>query len=383
MPAKQVDELCRRCQALEVVFTLRSEPLCRECFIKYVHMKVVKRMDAFRTRHSVPGMQRKLLLPISFGASSTTLLLILDQHLRSQMTKTGRTGFVLHVLCIVDPFDTKDRTLKRLETVKARFPNHEFSSISLEEYFAGSISKSPSNNKVHNNGNSEDYLESGSSELESFLRVLPSATSRTDVLSTLRTRAAVQFAKDHNCEGIIWGDSTTKLAEKILSETAKGRGFALSWHVADGESPYGVAFYYPMRDVLKKELLAHVDLVQPSLRPLIVEEAFLPTKAPPSAKNTTIDVLMQQYFETVEEHYPNIISNVVRTTGKLKLPDIGDQKLCRLCKLPVTDDLLGTDCWAGDQKDVTTLERSGNPQYELCYGCARSVPQEAVDLLPG
>src|SRR5215469_8242213 len=140
MPVKQVDELCRRCHALEAVLTLRSQPLCRDCFVKYVHMKVVKRMDAFRTRHSVPGVQRKLLLPISFGVSSTTLLFILDQYLRSQMTRTGRTGFALHVLCIIDPFDTKDRTLGRLETVKACFPNHEFSSISLEEYFTGTIS---------------------------------------------------------------------------------------------------------------------------------------------------------------------------------------------------------------------------------------------------
>ena len=339
-------------------------------------------MDAFRTRHSVPGAHRKLLLPISFGVSSTTLLFILDQHLRSQITRTRRTGFALHVLYIIDPFVTKDKTSERLETIKSRFPNHEFSTTSLEEYFADSISKRPPNSETHTNGNLEDYVESHSSKLESFLHVLPSATSRIDVLSILRTRAAAQFAKDHNCEGIIWGDNTTKLAEKVLSETAKGRGFALSWHVADGESPYGMAFYYPMQDVLRKELLAHVDLVQPPLRPLITEEAFLPTKAPPSAKNTTIDVLMQQYFESVEEKYPNIVSNVVRTTGKLQLPTVDGQKLCRLCKLPVTDDVLGMNGWGGYQTDVTTLEHTGNLQHELCYGCARSVPQDAVGLLP-
>jgi cytoplasmic tRNA 2-thiolation protein 2 len=383
MPAKQVDVLCRRCHTLEAILTVRSELLCRECFVKYVYTKVVKRMDAFRTRHLVSGVQRKLLLPISFGVSSTTLLFILDQHLRSQVTKTGRTGFALHVLYITDPFVAKDMTFERLESVKTRFPNYEFSTMSLEEYFAGNISKRPSNNETNTNGNLEDYVESHSSKLESFLHVLPSTTSRTDVLSMLRTRATAQFAKDNHCEGIIWGDSTTKLAEKILSETAKGRGFALSWHVADGESPYGVAFYYPMRDVLKKELLAHVDLVQPSLRPLILEEAFLPTKAPPSAKNTTIDVLMQQYFESVEENYPNIVSNVIRTTEKLQLPAIDGQKLCGLCKLPVTDDLLGMNGWGGDQTDATTLERPEISQYELCYGCARSVPQEAIGLLPG
>jgi len=335
-------------------------------------------MEAFRTRHLVPGQQRKLLLPISFGVSSTTLLLILDQHLQSQMTKAGKTGFALHVLYIIDPFATTDKAMERFETIKARFPNHEFSSFSLDEYIAGSNPNCTSNGEMLHNDKLEDHLEKDSSKLESFLSALPSATSRTDALSILRTRAAAQFAKDHRCEGILWGNSTTKLAEKVLSETAKGRGFALSRHVTDGKSPYGVAFYHPMRDVLKKELLAHVDLFQPSLRPLIMEDAFLPTKAPPSAKNTTIDALMQQYFESVEENYPNIVSNVVRTTGKLQLPAVDGVKLCRLCRLPVTDDVLG-----GDQTDATTPECSASLHYELCYGCARSVPLEAINLLPG
>ena len=334
-------------------------------------------MEGFRTRHAQPGQQRKLLLPLSFGASSVSLLHILDKQLQTQMTRTGRTGFSLHILHIAATENIDLDNMERIRLVKDRFPNHEFSTVSLHDVFTKGGSKSGKNGETNRSiiiGNGDSSLK-----LENFLAALPSASSRADILSILRTRLAVNFALMNSCEAILWGDSTTKLAERVLTETAKGRGFSLPWQVEDGESPYGVAFYYPMRDVLKKELLSHVEMVEPSLKVLVSPDAFQSTQAPPSAKNTTIDALMQQYFESVEENYPNIVSNVVRTTGKLQAPHSKNCQLCRLCKLPVTDDLLGTDGWGGDQTKATALEQS---EHELCYGCARSVPPGAVVFLP-
>lgn len=375
MPSKHVGQLCRRCNALEAALTVRSEPLCRDCFVKYVHTKVIKRMEGFRTRHVEPGQQRKLLLPISFGASSVTLLYILDKQLQTQTNRTGRTGFNLHVVHFINPLDADNDSAKRLDLVKERFPSHEFSIIPFEGLFS-KTSPTPSQDAETNNI-SMDELSMPS--LEALLNALPSATSRSDVLTILRTRLAINCAREHQCEGILWGDSTTKLAEKILAETAKGRGFSLPWQVADGESPYGLSFYYPMKDLLKKELLSHADIAEPSLKPLISPDAFERTQAPPSAKNTTIDVSMQQYFESVEENYPGIVSNVVRTVGKLQARVPGNIQRCRLCKLPVTHDLLGLNGWGGDQAVAPPNE---NSECELCYGCARSIPPEAVALLP-
>jgi cytoplasmic tRNA 2-thiolation protein 2 len=334
-------------------------------------------MEGFRTRHTQPGQQRKLLLPLSFGASSVSLLHILDKQHQAQMTRTGRTGFSLHILHITVTEKVDVDSMERIHLAKDRFPNHEFSTVSLYDIFAEDGLKS------RRNGEANPSVISGNGDssprLENLLAALPSASSRADVLSILRTRLAVNFALMSSCEAILWGDSTTKLAERVLAETAKGRGFSLPWQVEDGESPYGVAFYYPMRDVLKKELLSHIDMIEPSLKALVSPDAFQSTQAPPSAKNTTIDALMQQYFESVEEYYPNIVSNVVRTTGKLHASDSTNRQVCRLCKLPVTDELLGTNGWEGDQTRTTAMERS---EHELCYGCARSVPSGAVVFLP-
>ncbi|RAL68532.1 hypothetical protein DID88_007259 [Monilinia fructigena] len=43
-----------------------------------------------------------------------------------------------------------------------------------------------------------------------------------------------------------------------------------------------------------------------------------PSHISASSKSTTIDDLMAQYFESVEENFPSIVANVVRTSSKLK-----------------------------------------------------------------
>ncbi|ELR05141.1 hypothetical protein GMDG_07183 [Pseudogymnoascus destructans 20631-21] len=95
--------------------------------------------------------------------------------------------------------------------------------------------------------------------------------------------------------------STTRLADKTLTETPKGQGFSLPWQVSDGTSPFGdnLSFNYPMRDLLKKELVAFTKLTSPRLADIVLPvntKSALST----SSKTTTIDDLMTQYFESVD-----------------------------------------------------------------------------------
>ncbi|KAJ4299751.1 Cytoplasmic tRNA 2-thiolation protein 2 [Kalmusia sp. IMI 367209] len=337
MPGKisdSADQPCRRCKDHTALLVVRKDPLCRDCFIRYVHTKVIKRMELFRVRNAAPDHQRKLLLALSFGVSSVTLLHILDHYLKTQTSKTGRTGFALSVVIIEttsynDPLSSHHLAASAQEA----YPGYDFASLPLHDVFR----LVPANDRLAGLvpvPTAEDQ-SSPEEKLARLLDSLTSATARADVVSTLSTRLVVEYAKSTGCEGILWGDSTTKLAEKTLAETAKGRGFSLPWHVADGESPFGVTFNYPLRDLLKKELASYVDIVGGSLPSLVRESA--PTQASMSSKNTTIDDLMKQYFESVEENFPSIVSNVVRTTGKLEAtPSSAGTPRCDLCSMPVT-----------------------------------------------
>jgi cytoplasmic tRNA 2-thiolation protein 2 len=201
---------------------------------------------------------------------------------------------------------------------------------------------------------------------------MPSATSRADLITTLLTQLLVDVTKKGGCESILFGDSTTRLAEKTLTETAKGRGFSLPWQVSDGMSPYGIGFNYPLRDLLKKELVEFSSLTIPSLADLII----YPNSASyvsVSSKSITIDDLMVQYFESVEENYPSIVANVVRTSSKLKPLATGDTIACGLCGLPVTEGTDGIFGWGGDQNSHSRRVKQNGHNNILCYGCSRSI----------
>ncbi|KAK4540989.1 hypothetical protein LTR36_008358 [Oleoguttula mirabilis] len=345
--------LCRRCQVTEPAITVRTEPLCAGCFSKYVPTKIVKRMESFRVRHSDPGNERVLLLPLSFGSCSTALLHVLSQQLKGQAEKTGRTGFKLHVLHVDSSDAMAESSL--LGKVQERYPEHTFSSCPLSDVLAVDGVRELFQ---ADSSNSEPLNDDGSSReltLEKLFASLTSPTSRGDILQILLRKLVVNCAKRESCEAILWGHSTTRLAERTLAETAKGRGSSLPWIVADGELLHGVPFYYPMRDLLSKEIASFTSFLEPPLDDVIATEAVKPAV---STKNTTIDDLMKQYFESVEQEYPSIVANVVKTTAKLRATPLHEvETQCELCDVPL---------------DGQAPERS-----RLCYGCIRTLPQFA------
>ncbi|GAB7365439.1 hypothetical protein MBLNU230_g6514t1 [Neophaeotheca triangularis] len=350
--------LCRRCQTNSIAITVRTEPLCSDCFKKYVHTKVVKRMETFRVRHSTPDKERVLLLPLSLGASSVALLHILSQHLQRQIENTGRTGFKLLVVHISLPtYSNQARTQTCLEKLKLRYPQHDYATHPLSALFDPSVIPTASLPLALQPPTPDPSPET---HLTTLIDSLKSPTSKSDILSLLLTNLLTHLAHSHSTEAILWGSSTTRLAQRTLAETAKGRGGSLPWYVADAAStnPSAPPSYYPMRDLLGKEIESFGDFVEPLLREVVLEEAPKPAV---STRNSTIDELMVKYFEGVERDFPSIVSNVVKTAGKLELRR-GDvqrdveaiETVCELCSLPLSD-------------------ASAPARSRLCYGCVRTL----------
>lgn len=342
----------------------------RKCFSQYLTTKAVKRMETYKVRRSTKAPQ-KLLLPVSFGPSSSCLLHILNGHLETQYERMNRAAYELCIVHIDLYLDASDRksSATLLEKYKSRYPRHTYSSVGLEEalylkdidWSSLGISQPPA-----------VVSEASSADLQNLVSSMPSATSRADVVSTLLTRLLVDVAKRNDCEGILFADTTTRLAERTLTETAKGRGFSLPWQVSDGPSPYGVGFNYPLRDILKKEIMAFSSIIS-SVKDLVVyQEPSSHISA--SSKSTTIDDLMAQYFESVEENFPSIVANVVRTSSKLK-PGVDNTSTgCGVCGLPVAEGTDGIYGWGGDQNPDSRPSRQDNSSNGLlCYGCSRSI----------
>ena len=328
-------------------------------------------METYKVRGPTRAA-KKLLFPLSFGSSSASLLYILDQQIKTQRQKMNRTAFELHIVHVdlyLDAADRKDSS-DLLEKYETRFPSHTYSSVGLEDALL--LESIDWSSLGLENLLTIDPTKPGTDRLQGLLGAMPSSTSKADIISTLLTRLLVDVAKKNDCEAILFGDSTTRLAEKTLTETAKGRGFSLPWQVSDGMSPYGIGFNYPSRDLLKKELVAFSSLISPPLTDLILRQEPS-SHISASSKLTTIDDLMAQYFESVEENYPSIVANVVRTSSKLKALTGEETKSCGICGLPVSYGTDGIYGWGGDQNSDSRVERERGHNGVLCYGCSRSI----------
>ena len=294
---------------------------------------------------------------------------MLDQQL-SNRAETGRhIGYGLHVLYVNQSTVLEQASLPySLDVLKKRYPSHTYTTVSMEDYedYGIDLDTLAFADKSKNGSVAPDKR----TRLKHILSSLSSATSRADLIEILRRRLVLAFAKAHACDSILFGDSTTRLAERTLSETAKGRAIALPWLTADGSSPDGINCTYPLRDLLRKELAAYASMTSPPLTPLIYEA---PSPTPTSSKDTTIDDLMTQYFESVEQNYPSIVANVVRTSGKLMAPSTAENTdRCAVCGYPITN-----ESWGGDQSDSTVSQSANGTRSEcgkaICYGCARTV----------
>ncbi len=284
----------------------------------------------------------------------------------------NRTFYELTVAHIDLEFDDEAASAINNElwtAIQERFPSHTYIRVGIEDAL---------------DLDSIDWASLGltiatvrpkTERLQALLKAISTATSRADISSILLTRLLVDTAQRNACTSILFGDSTTRLAEKTLTETAKGRGFSLPWQVSDGASPFGLNMYYPMRDLLKKEIMAYAKLITPPLTPLLTPEGPA-TIINTTSKGTTIEQLMTQYFEGVEKDYPSIVANVVRTGAKLETPKVEDGESCGLCGIPVAEGTDGIYGWGGDQTSVNKAREHGLParaQGTLCYGCSRSI----------
>ena len=348
-----------------------AESQTRHCFRKYVFTKVLKRLEVNKVRSAFKDPPKTILLSVSLGISSITMLHILDEQLRTYLERNGRPNYSMHVLYVA--LDERADPQKSLDLLKERFPLHTYSMILLEDVFDydPKIEMEIFDSKpIAVNSLTIDKYD----HLKQLLTSLPSSTSRADIANILRLRLTSGVAKQMGYNYVLYGDSTTRLAERTLAETAKGRGGSLPWLIADGLHPDGPKITYPMRDLLKKEIETYATLTSPPLTNLVLDYGP-PAQTSVSSKATTIDTLMSQYFESVEQNYPSIVANVVRTSSKLILPSFfSSTPLCKICKVPIVET---SRRWGGDQDNCTLPsadEETISRDFEAaCYGCARSI----------
>lgn len=226
--------------------------------------------------------------------------------------------------------------------------------------------------------------DDATTRLRGMFDSLPSNTSRADVLRLLVRHLLLHIAMKESKMALLLGHTTTALAAVTLAEVANGRGYSVPWQVDDGRFPictYSDAsagspstvlsrtefpVHFPLRELFKNELNTYIEFT-PSLAELLPPAQETKATSVVSHKDISIEEVMARYFDGVEGSFPGIVSNVVRTTGKLDR--VQGHGHCGLCG--VTLDEQGDSRWAGELGEDES-ERNHNVQ-NLCYGCKRTL----------
>ena len=361
MPSKDIDNACVDCRSTGAQVEVRRRWLCNECFVKYVSSKVLKRMESYRFKNNLSGQTRKLVLPLSTGVSSVSLLHILNAQLQRQVASRGRTAYGLRVLMIDIPGSDRQALLSNArDKYREVFPEQSFACLPLSSVFTLDANIIPALKMLK--FSLEDQIDDDEQLTRLFSQV-KTASSRTDLLQILLRRLTVAYAQCENCEAIIWGDSDTRLAARALSEVAKGRGGGIPALIGDGISDGDIAFNYPLRDLYKTELETYSEVVfDKTLRAQLIQSDDLKTPSNTSIRNTSIDELLTFYINSQGRKYPSIMANVVKTTGKLQRTGPGsDSAQCAMCSIQLD---LGTS----DSKSTDGVHAQGD---SICYACHR------------
>lgn len=306
---------CKRCGDAAVTSS-RGEHFCRACFFKFVQFRHRKQLEKFKVDYSEPRPpDQHIMLALSLGQSSIALLdMCMDLIRLQKSTHRGRQGFYLHAVYVCG--SDVDEAKRRLDKVRERYP--ELESLELVAL---------------------DYSKA-TEGISSINR-----TSTQDITWLLQRQAIEQAAQKHGCQTTIYGHCQTRLAQLVLSLTAKGRGRSI---VDEVEA------HCPIREVLYTEVGEYNRLKQ--VEDLILPEAPIPA----TTKLQSVDDLVHQYFLSVEKEYPSVVSTVVRTSSKLQKPGNGGQEKCIICEQPIEN---------RDWLEHITVDGPETAGQDLCYGC--------------
>lgn len=213
-----------------------------------------------------------------------------------------------------------------------------------------------------------------------FRSEIGTATARDAFMATLKRRAFLRLAKQHDCLALAIGDCQLRLAINALAYMTEGRGYALPLMLGtarDEEEHDGVILLRPMKELneedMKNYLAAnHVPYVEAS---------------PPPSSSSSIRQLTETFVRGLDKDYPSTVSTVMRTMSKLNFTGKDDKnEECVMCGYPVE-----RGCLEWRQRFTVGAESSeSSPTSDaasaLCYACSVDsqewkVPHEASTLL--
>ncbi|KAF1405117.1 Cytoplasmic tRNA 2-thiolation protein 2, partial [Spheniscus humboldti] len=417
---------CVKCGQGSAALVIRlGDAFCRGCFREYFVHKF--RAMLGKNRVIFPG--EKVLLALSGGPASSAMLRQVQEGLSRETAK--RLRFVPGLIYVDEgavrgqSAAQREQSLARMKTLlqATGFPYHlahleqalELPASILRPGLGGSGEPGPSykeavegfiqQQRQEGDGDGGTSLPglgtrdtpagppaaphlpaaAQTQELLRLFEAVETPTAREELLQMLRTHLILQTARTRGYAKVMTGESCTRVAVKLLTNLALGRGAFLAVDTGFVDNRHGdVMVVRPMREYMAKEIVFYNHFFDV---PTVIAPP-LPTKR---REKPSIHRLMERFLLGLQEDFPSTISTVYRTGEKLspapaKASSESQRCLLCLCALDIAGGEWGrrrVSVWAGGMLCRHRGHRTGTAEGPcpcraesraafiplLCYSC--------------
>ncbi|TRY53594.1 hypothetical protein DNTS_015942 [Danionella cerebrum] len=158
----------------------------------------------------------------------------------------------------------------------------------------------------------EDYSAQQTLALERLFSSLKTLTAKEEMLQMLRQHLILHVARENNFSKVMMGESCSRLAVKLLSNIAVGRGAALASDTGFCDLRFGdVVIVRPMRDYSSKEITFYSRIFR-------VPSVFIPGLDTKNHDKASIQSLTERFVTNLQADFPSTVSTIYRTSEKLQ-----------------------------------------------------------------
>ncbi|EDV25973.1 uncharacterized protein TRIADDRAFT_55610 [Trichoplax adhaerens] len=342
--AKNASRTCIKCKEVAQIVLRADNCYCRSCFIAYFTHKFRATIGKSKLIRS----NEKVLLAFSGGPRSSAMLYLVHEGLSENIHKKLR--FLPGVVFIDDGAIlqlSENERRNYLEFIRTTVSKTGFPLFceSLGKIFPTNQDTNIQSNLLSSdlsNTTRSDATSSSNFDLDTLIKrfkndelkivqvfeKLPNSTAKEDMLHILRKKLIQQIAEANGYTKVMFADCGTRLAVKILSDIAQGRGSSVAHDVtfAD-ERNQAVTLVRPMREFLTKEVANYLTLKSIDYRTRLSLTTMKPVKS-------SIERLTENFVTDLQASFPSTVNTICRTGDKLSVGDtskIDADAICPLC----------------------------------------------------
>lgn len=330
-----------KCEKKAVLVTRVNDAFCKECFMVYVTHKfraAIGKSKLIRDGESV-------LVGVSGGQASSCLLHLIQEGLSGRAHKKLRfkPGLVFIDEGTTIGMSAEERLANCTQVLeimeKTGFPcylkaleqamelEREVVTNTATQTDSASVTSGENLTKLHRYDKAEE-------ELKALLDLLKSVSAKEDLIKSLRQKILIDLARKEGYSKVMLGDCSTRLAVRLLTDIAQGRGAHVAMDTAFADNRCNdITIVRPIRDFSSKEVAMFNILNN-------VPSVFIPRITTKAADSVSIEHLTEKFVTGLQAEYPSTTSNIMRTGEKLHTEKRNSsENQCAICQAPLDTDV--------------------------------------------